>query len=56
VEKNEVIPDINVRWTARTIINFVENIAERYYIGAEKDEEISVFKKEIYTFLKRSIG
>ncbi|MEC0685232.1 TetR family transcriptional regulator, partial [Bacillus haynesii] len=44
VEKNEVIPDINVRWTARTIINFVENIAERYYIGAEKDEEISVFK------------
>jgi len=56
VEKNEVIPDINVRWTARTIINFVENIAERYYIGAEKDEEISVFKKEIFTFLKRSIG
>ncbi|MCY7836036.1 TetR family transcriptional regulator [Bacillus haynesii] len=56
VEKNEVIPDINVRWTARTIINFVENIAERYYIGAEKGEEISVFKKEIFTFLKRSIG
>ncbi|MCY7966001.1 TetR family transcriptional regulator [Bacillus haynesii] len=56
VEKNEVIPDINVRWTARTIINFVENIAERYYIGAEKDEEISVFRKEIFTFLKRSIG
>ncbi|QII49119.1 TetR/AcrR family transcriptional regulator [Bacillus paralicheniformis] len=56
VEKNEVIPDINVRWTARTIINFVENTAERYYIGAEKDEELSVFKKEIFTFLKRSIG
>ncbi len=56
VEKNEVIPDINVSWTARTIINFVENTAERYYIGAEKDEELSVFKKEIFTFLKRSIG
>ncbi|MCY9283572.1 TetR family transcriptional regulator [Bacillus licheniformis] len=56
VEKNEVIPDINVRWTARTIINFVENTAERYYIGAENDEELSVFKKEIFTFLKRSIG
>ncbi|MDQ9095827.1 TetR family transcriptional regulator [Bacillus licheniformis] len=56
VEKNEVIPAINVRWTARMIINFVENTAERYYIGAENDEELSVFKKEIFTFLKRSIG
>ncbi|MEC3609411.1 TetR family transcriptional regulator [Bacillus glycinifermentans] len=54
-EKGEIICDINVRWTARTIINFVENTAERYYIGAEKDEDIEVFKNEIFTFLKRSL-
>ncbi|MFN2747290.1 MULTISPECIES: TetR family transcriptional regulator [Bacillus] len=55
-ENNEIIRDINVRWTARTIINFVENTAERYYIGAEKEEDIEVFKKEIFTFLKRSLS
>ncbi|MGN9865357.1 TetR family transcriptional regulator [Bacillus swezeyi] len=55
-ENGEVIRGINVRWTARTIINFVENTAERYYIGAEKDEDIEVFKKEIFTFLKRSLS
>lgn len=55
VENNEIISDINVRWTARTIINLVENTAERFYIGFEQEENIEVFKKEIFTFLKRSL-
>ncbi|MBD4897665.1 TetR/AcrR family transcriptional regulator, partial [Xanthomonas citri pv. citri] len=44
------------KWTARTIINLVENTAERFYIGFEQDENVEVYKKEIFTFLKRSLG
>jgi AcrR family transcriptional regulator len=56
IANHEVTEGINSKWTARTIINLVENTAERFYIGFEQDENVEVYKKEIFTFLKRSLG
>lgn len=56
IDSQDVIEGINAKWTARTIINLVENTAERFYIGFEQDENLEVSKKEIFTFLKRSLG
>ncbi len=45
IEQGEVHSGIHVRWTARTIINVVENAAERFYIGCEQDVDLEVYKK-----------
>lgn len=55
IQNNEIISNINVKWTSRTIINLVENAAERYYIGREQDDTLEVFKDEVFKFLKRSL-
>ncbi|MFD6442339.1 TetR family transcriptional regulator [Peribacillus sp. NPDC060186] len=55
INNNDIITDINVKWTARIIINLVENAAERFYISHEQDDTLEVFKAEIFNFLKRSL-
>jgi AcrR family transcriptional regulator len=55
INKKEIISDINVKWTARIIINLVENAAERYFISYEQDDALEVYKTEIFNFLKRSL-
>ncbi|SFH57089.1 transcriptional regulator, TetR family [Priestia megaterium] len=55
IKNNEIISDINVKWTAKLIINLIENAAERFYIGLEQDDTLEVFKFEIFNFLKRSL-
>ncbi len=55
IQNNEIISNINVKWTSRTIINLVENAAERYYIGREQDDTLEVFKDEVFKFLRRSL-
>jgi AcrR family transcriptional regulator len=55
IKNNEIISDINVKWTARIIINLVENAAERFYISHEQDDTLEVYKAEIFNFLKRSL-
>lgn len=55
INNNEIFSDINVKWTARLIINLVENAAERYYISHEQNETLEAFKAEIFKFLKRSL-
>ncbi len=36
VKKEEVIKQLNVKWTAKTMINLIENAAELFYIGREQ--------------------
>lgn len=55
VQKEEIYPDINVKWTSRTIINLIENAAERYYIGLEQDESLTVYKEELFKFIRKSL-
>lgn len=55
VQKEEIHTDINVKWTSRTIINLIENAAERYYIGGEQDEALSVYKEELFKFIRKSL-
>ncbi|HHY73618.1 MAG TPA: TetR/AcrR family transcriptional regulator [Bacillus bacterium] len=55
IHNNEIISGINVKWTARTIINLVENAAERFYISKDQDESLEVMKAELFNFLKRAL-
>ncbi|WP_264737880.1 TetR family transcriptional regulator [Cytobacillus firmus] len=55
VQKEEIYADINVKWTSRTIINLIENAAERYYIGGEQDESLTVYKEELFKFIRKSL-
>jgi AcrR family transcriptional regulator len=55
IDNNEIISDINVKWTARTIINLIENASERFYISHEQDNSLKVVKNEIFNFIKRSL-
>jgi AcrR family transcriptional regulator len=55
IHNNEIISDINVKWTARTIINLIENASERFYISHEQDNSLKVVKNEIFNFIKRSL-
>jgi AcrR family transcriptional regulator len=55
IHNNEIISDINVKWTARTIINLIENASERFYISHEQDNSLNVVKNEIFNFIKRSL-
>ncbi|HZG79161.1 MAG TPA: TetR family transcriptional regulator [Brevibacillus sp.] len=52
---NEIFADIHVKWTARIIINMIENASERFYIGLEQDDTLESFKKEIFSFIKRAL-
>ncbi|WP_106766943.1 TetR family transcriptional regulator [Paenibacillus faecalis] len=55
IENNEITSDIHVKWTAKLLINLIENAAERFYIGLEQEESLDVFKIGIYNFIKRSL-
>lgn len=56
MESKELIGGIHVKWTARMVINLVENAAERFYIGNEQHDTLEVYKAEVYTFVKRALG
>lgn len=55
IKNNQILSDINVKWTARVMINLVENAAERFYISHVQDDTLEVYKAEIFKFLKRSL-
>jgi len=55
IQHNEIIEDMNVKWTAKTIINLVENASERFYISQGQDDTLEVFKAEVFNFIKRSL-
>ena len=55
VKKDEVIKQLNVKWTAKTMINLIENAAELFYIGREQDVTLEQSKEELFQFLKRSL-
>lgn len=55
VKKDEVIKQLNVKWTAKTMINLIENAAELFYIGREQDITLEQSKEELFQFLKRSL-
>ncbi|WP_066369135.1 TetR family transcriptional regulator [Neobacillus fumarioli] len=56
IQNNEIIADIQVGWTARTVINVIENAAERFLISNAQDDTLEVFKIEIFNFIKRSLA
>ncbi|MBP1964296.1 TetR family transcriptional regulator [Paenibacillus aceris] len=56
IASNELTSRMHVNWTARMVINLVENAAERFYIGQEQNDTLEVYKTEVYTFLQRSLG
>ena len=56
IESKELISGIHVKWSARMVINLVENAAERFYIGNEQQDTLEVFKSEVFAFVKRSLG
>ncbi|MBT2618872.1 MULTISPECIES: TetR family transcriptional regulator [unclassified Bacillus (in: firmicutes)] len=55
IKNHEIIRDINVKWTARIIINLIESAAERFYISHEQNDTLEVFKAETFNFIKRSL-
>ncbi|NRD76802.1 TetR family transcriptional regulator [Bacillus sp. BRMEA1] len=55
IQNNEIIGDFNISWTARTVINVIENAAERFYISNGQEDSLEVSKIEIFNFIKRSL-
>ncbi|RAS77088.1 TetR family transcriptional regulator [Priestia endophytica] len=55
VKQNEIRSTTNVKWTSKTIINLIENVAERYYIGQEQDQSLEKYQAELFNFIKRSL-
>nr|WP_141430502.1 TetR family transcriptional regulator [Bacillus sp. 03113] len=55
IENKEIIEGIHVQWTAKMIINLVENAAERFYIGRDQDVTLEESQNELFQFLKRSL-
>lgn len=55
VKQNEIRSTTNVKWTSKTIINLIENAAERYYIGQEQDQFLEKYQAELFNFIKRSL-
>lgn len=55
ISKGTIIGDIDVKWTARLIINLIENAAERFYI-AEEDKDLTAYKQSAFSFLQRSLS
>lgn len=56
IEQREIIADINVKWTAKMIINTVENSAERFYIGRDQDVTKEESQNELFKFMSRSLS
>lgn len=56
IKNKEILSDVNVKWTAKLIINLVEDAAERFYISLEQDDCLETFKAETFNFLKRSLS
>lgn len=56
IDNNEILSGLNVSWTAKTIINMVENAAERFYINYDQDNTVEVVKTELSQFIKRSLA
>lgn len=55
VHRGEIIAGIHIPWTSKSIINLVENAAERYYIGLEQGDPLETFKSELFRFIQRSL-
>lgn len=55
VRNDEIVAGIHIPWTSKSIINLVENAAERYYIGLEQGEPLETFKSELFRFIQRSL-
>ncbi|MBM7586089.1 AcrR family transcriptional regulator [Bacillus pakistanensis] len=55
ISKGEIQEQININLTAQFIINMIENTAERYYMTSEHEDSVGMHKKEIFTFIKRSL-
>lgn len=55
IKNNEITSDMNVKQTAKIIINLVENAAERFYISLEQDDSLEAFKAEIFNFIRRTL-
>lgn len=52
---HEIIPDLHAKWTAKLLINLIENAAERFYIGLEQEEPLDVYKTRVFQFIQRSL-
>lgn len=55
INRGEIMDDTNIGWTAKTIINLIENAAERFYIGHSQDDRLEDYKMEVFHFIKRSL-
>ncbi|MFB9325810.1 TetR family transcriptional regulator [Paenibacillus aurantiacus] len=56
IESGEIIGELNVGWTAKMIVNMVENAAERFFIGRDQDITREESQHEVFQFLKRSMA
>lgn len=56
IENKDITPDINVKWTAKTIINLAENAAERFYIAKDQDITLEESQNQLFRFLQRSLS
>ncbi|TYR79403.1 TetR/AcrR family transcriptional regulator [Priestia megaterium] len=55
IQRKEIIEQLNVKWTAKMMINLIENAAERFHIGRDQDVTLEQSKEELFQFLKRSL-
>ncbi|TYP70663.1 TetR family transcriptional regulator [Paenibacillus methanolicus] len=56
IVSGEIIGELNVGWTAKMIVNMVENAAERFFIGRDQDITREESQHEVFQFLKRSMA
>ncbi|MFC4098609.1 TetR family transcriptional regulator [Paenibacillus xanthanilyticus] len=56
IGNGEIIGELNVGWTAKMIVNMVENAAERFFIGRDQDITREESQHEVFQFLKRSMA
>lgn len=52
---HEIHRDLHAKWTAKLLINLIENAAERFYIGLEQEEPLDIYKKRVFHFIERSL-
>ncbi|MBB3108643.1 AcrR family transcriptional regulator [Paenibacillus phyllosphaerae] len=55
IANNEIIGQLNVKWTSKMIVNVVENAAERFFIGRDQDITREESQREVFHFLQRSM-
>lgn len=53
--EGEIVANVDISWTARLIINLVENAAERFYF-AEEEKDLAACKEATFSFLERSLS